>query len=365
MVLHSQLIIAAVSSRIYVQAAIEAGFEVIAIDAFADVDTQALASKVFEVPMIDGQFDAAKLLSVLHQLDLSNCLGLCYGAGFEAQPELLASIQKIIPLIGNTALVVEQIKNPVNFFGLCDALSMAYPETQFERPKQTNNWLQKKIGGSGGAHIKRLLPLHLPSKHNDYYQKNQTGMPVSCLFLADGKNVQVIGFNEQWCSPTALLPYRYAGAVSQLTLEDTLKNKLETFIKGITAKLGLLGLNSCDCIVESDSVFMLEINPRLSATLGLYRAKKGCLFAAHVAACLGHLKQWPTVDKQSRAHHIIYANKTAHVPLDMDWPDWVCDIPQPNSAIAAGAPLCTVAADARTAKFAKQKVLQRAAELHD
>jgi predicted ATP-grasp superfamily ATP-dependent carboligase len=60
---------------------------------------------------------------------------------------------------------------------------------------------------------------------------------------------------------------------------------------------------------------------------------------------------------------IIYANKTAQVPANMEWPDWVCDIPQPDSEIAAGAPICTVLAQARTAKLAFKTLMQRAAQL--
>ena len=363
----NQLIIAAISSRIYVQAAVDAGFKVIAIDAFADVDTQALASQIFKVPIEDDQFDGTKLLAVLQQLDLSHCLGFCYGAGFEAQPNLLVSIQQLMPVIGNTANVVEQTKTPALFFGLCDTTNMAHPATQLERPNKTKNWLQKKIGGSGGKHIKPLLPISLPlclpSQSRVYYQKIQTGLPISCLFLADGVNAQVIGFNEQWCAPTAIFPYRYAGAVSNVALENRVKHKLEAFIQSATKELHLLGLNSCDCLIENGNVYMLEINPRLSATLDLYRAKKGNLFAAHIDACLGRLIQWPTAEKQSRAHYIVYANKLAHVPAEMDWPAWARDIPQPHNAIEIDEPICSVIATALTAKLAKKRVLQRAAEL--
>ncbi len=108
---------------------------------------------------------------------------------------------------------------------------------------------------------------------------------------------------------------------------------------------------------------MLEINPRLSASVGLYAAKRGNLFASHVAAFLGPLTDWPVVDQQSRAMQIIYANQVAKVPLDMDWPEYVCDIPQTNSVIPKGMPICSVTAEARTAKLAKQKVLDRAASL--
>ena len=64
------IIIAAISSRVYVQAAFEAGFDVIAIDAFADVDTQAKCKQLFQVDVQNGQFDAQQLITTLNKIDL-------------------------------------------------------------------------------------------------------------------------------------------------------------------------------------------------------------------------------------------------------------------------------------------------------
>ena len=362
-----QIIIAAISSRAYVQAAIHAGFEVIALDAFADVDTQKYAKKVLQVPIKNGQFEADTFLKVLQKIDLKNCTGLCYGAGFEQQPNLLIEIAQLVPIIGNAPKVVQSCKNPQLLAEFCTHNNMASPTIAFSRPSNTLGWLQKQIGGSGGAHIKPVLPLEISIKQNVYYQKIQAGTPYSCLFLADGNNSQVIGFNEQWCHATAVLPYRFGGAVSHADLSENVKTIITEFIAKATQFFGLKGLNSCDFLLHENKVYMLEINPRLSASLQLYSAKKGDLFDAHMQACLGELKQWPTVEKQAKAMHIVYANKAAHVtakvPAEMDWPDWVCDIPQPDSEIAAGEPICTVLADARSAKLARKKLMQRVALL--
>ena len=361
------LIIAAISSRAYVQAAVDAGYSVVAIDAFCDFDTQKIAQKVLQVKLENSQFVADDFCAALNALGLSNALGLCIGAGFEASSKLLHYLSKQTLLITNSINTTLQVKNPLRFFAFCDAANMRYPVTQLTRPVNTISWLQKQIGGSGGAHIKAVLPLKLAQHAAIYYQKLQTGTPYSCLFLADTKYAQVIGFNEQWCSAStegnSFSPYRFGGAVSHAELDDNIKNCIIDFINKATLHFGLRGINSCDFLLHENSVYMLEINPRLSASLQLYQAKTGNLFAAHVQACTGELKVWPTIEKKSRAMHIIYANKTAHMPPNIDWPDWVSDIPQPNSEIPAGAPICTVLACARTAKLAKQKVLQRAASL--
>ena len=357
------LIIAAIASRAYVEAATQEGFTVIAIDAFCDVDTQKIAQKVLQVTLENGQFVAEDFYQALKALDLSNALGLCIGAGFEASPIILQTLAEHNLLIGNSINTILQVKNPHSFFAFCDAVNMRYPATQLSRPANTIGWLQKQIGGSGGAHIKAVLPLDLAQPATHYYQQLQAGTPYSCLFLANAKHAQVIGFNEQWCEPSSILPYRFGGAVSHADVDDSTKNCIIDFISKATLHFGLIGINSCDFLLFENTVYMLEINPRLSASLQLYQAKKGNLFAAHVQACMGELKEWPTIEKASRAMHIIYANKTAFVPPDMAWPEWVSDIPHFGSEIPAGAPICTVLASARSAKLAKQKVLQRTASL--
>ena len=345
------------------QAAVSAGFEVLAIDAFCDVDTQKLAFATYQIDFDARGFNATELLKILQSLDLSGFQGICYGAGFEAQPKLLTKIAKLLPVFGNAAETLEQVKNPQIFSALCDAFEMRTPKTSLMRPRSTLGWVSKQIGACGGAHIKPLLPLDLPSSIPVYYQQITAGTPISCLFLADGVHAEAIGYSEQWCAPTAISPYRYGGAVSHAQVPQSVKNKIESFVKAMSFKLALRGMNSADFLVENDTVYALEINPRLSATLDLYSAKRGDFFVSHVQACQAQLTHWPSVKGTSKAQKIVYADSIARVPAGMEWDDFVVDIPQANSEIAAGMPICTVTAEAHTARLAKEKVLQRASDM--
>jgi uncharacterized protein len=360
-----QIIIAAIASRAYVQAAVNAGFDVIAIDAFCDVDTQMLALQTLKVDTKNGSFIFESLNKALSQIDCTHVLAMIIGAGFEAAPEILESLP--VASIFNQPSIIQAVKNPTTFFAFLDSISAPHPTTQLARPANTVGWLQKQIGGSGGAHIKAALPLNLAENIPVYYQQQCAGEPYGCLFLADSSNAQIIGFHQQWCEPTVAQPYRFGGAVSHVELPAKITELIESYVQKMTLKFNLRGINSIDFLLNNNELNILEVNPRLSASLQLYSAKKGNLFAAHVQACLNQPIDWPIVDKTSdkasRAMQIVYANKTAQVPAEMDWPDWVCDIPQPNSEIAAGAPLCSVVADARTAKLARKKLMQRVALL--
>lgn len=358
-----KIIIAAISSRAYVKSAVDAGFEVFSIDTFCDVDMQKLASDTRKININEYGFVAEELLKILDELDLNQFTGLCYGAGFEAQPQLLLEIAKRLPVLGNSAETLRHCKNPQFFLELCHAFEMPTPVTSFKRPFGSAGWVSKQMGASGGVHIKPLLPLDLPMSIPVYYQKITDGTPISCLFLADSVHAEVIGFSEQWCAPTVISPYRYGGAVSHATLSPFCKKTITDFIQAISFKLGLRGINSVDFLVDGEKIYALEINPRLSATLDLYMAKRDNYFASHIEACSVQLLNWPSVKGISRAHQIVYASKTVNVPASMDWPEWVCDIPQLNSTIEAGMPICTVTAEARTAWQAKQEVQARAASL--
>jgi uncharacterized protein len=358
-----KIIVAAISSRAYVQCAVNAGFDVLALDAFNDLDTQRLAFDTRQLAVNDYGLNAAELLKILDSCELSQFEGFCYGAGFEAQPMLLIEVAKRLPVLGNSAESLRYCKNQQIFIELCNAFDMPTPKTQFKRPRRTLGWLSKQMGASGGAHIKYLLPLDLPNSIPVYYQEVTPGTPISCLFLADGVHAEVIGFSEQWCAPTTLAPYRYGGAVSHATLSSYCKKAMTAFIQAISFKLGLRGINSVDFLVDGDIFYALEINPRLSATMDLYTAKRGNYFSSHVLGSQAQLTDWPSVSGVARAHQIIYAKEETKVPNSVDWPDWVRDIPKANAIVEAGLPLCTVVAEAKLARVAKQQVIERAASL--
>ncbi|MDX1914505.1 MAG: ATP-grasp domain-containing protein [Methylophilus sp.] len=354
------IVIAAISSRPYVKAATEAGFEVIAIDMFADRDTQNLAKKVYQVGLHENQFDLEALLDVLDEVSVHQPLGFCYGSGFERHPEHLAQIEAVMPVFGNRVEAIQSCKNPQSFFKLCDALSIAYPEVSHAKPVNHEGWLRKQIGGCGGSHVSALDVCFDEETQGIYYQRHQSGIAIACLFLVCEQAVRVIGFHEQWVSQQAPFPYQYGGAVSHITLDDWVKSEMESFVKAAAKTWGLVGLNSCDAILADDKLYMLEINPRLSASVDLYTPVVGNLFAAHVAASKKETVGDLVISTTAKAHHVYYAQHEMLITESFNWPHWVCDIPEVGQRIEKNRPLCTVIAQAETATQAKQLVQNRA-----
>lgn len=369
-----KVIIAAIASRAYVQAAVEAGFDIVAIDAFVDVDTQRLAKDCYLIDLNRNQLDKDQLIKVLDGLDLQQFVGFCYGAGFEQTPDVLTQIDKRITVLGNTAKIVSQCKTAKRFFKQCDELSVSYPSVMAMRPSNPNGWIQKTEGGSGGGHIKSLLNIQanqvnaqVHQAESIYYQKLQLGKSISCLFIASEHGAQVIGFSEQWLDSNDDEPFRYGGAVSHAGISEQAITRFTNYVVNLAQAIGLVGINSCDAICDGDDVYVLEINPRLSATMDLYAGY--LLMEKHVAACQHTISasgiELNNACPLSNAHQVIYANRPLTVKDDIIWPEWVCDLPKIGNYFSVGMPICTVVAEAETAALAKSLVNERAAALND
>lgn len=350
------------SARPFVQAAAAGGYEVIALDAFADRDTAQLASSLHALKYSDGAFDAAGLEVALKEIALQGPLGLVYGSGFETQPALLGLAEQYMPLIGNSVRVVRNMKRAITFFALLDVLNIPRPPVGLQQmPDEelaTGAWLTKRNGGSGGTHIRRASA-EIPLEPGSYYQQEIQGVPVSLLFAADGMNVKEVGFNQQWLAPTALMPYRYGGAVSRAELPQAVRQQLLAAAQKLTSAVGLRGLNSLDGIMQGERLWVLELNPRLTATFDLYPVESGQLFELHMQAAAGSLANWPQLSDKARAHYIVYAPENISLPEGFDWPAWTADIPPAGALIKAGEPVCTVTAEADSAGQAVTLMAER------
>jgi predicted ATP-grasp superfamily ATP-dependent carboligase len=357
------LIIAALCARPYVQAAAKAGYQVIALDAFDDEDTRQAAQQTYRIAYANGGFDELQLMQVLRGLGSVETVGLIYGSGFEASPALLEQVAQYVPLVGNAPATLRKLKNPQQFFALLSEQDIAHPQISLTRPVRTEGWLRKQGGGSGGTHVRSVQAECENAAALIYYQRETPGLPVSLLFAANGSEVRMIGFNEQWVSATPSMPYRYGGAVGNITLPATVAQQLLLAAQRIVSAAGLVGLNSLDAIVQGEQVQVLELNPRLSATFDLYDDDRGSLIELHLRACAGDLREWPPKPHRAKAHQVVYAPHDIMVPRNFAWPGWAADLPSPERMIAASHPLCSIFAEARDAGQAKKMVRLRAQEI--
>jgi predicted ATP-grasp superfamily ATP-dependent carboligase len=341
------------SARLLAQSAARARHPVCTLDLFNDADTGrfALASEAVDARAgnVPG-FDRDDLLRRAARLcPPQRCRGLVYGAGFEDDTGTLALLAEGRELLGNPPELVARLKDPAAFFGLLDRLAIAHPKTVLTRPEARRGWLYKRRGATGGAHVVDAAEADCdPADGEGYFQRRVSGRNLSVLFLADGRCAEVVAISRQLTRGSPSRRYAYAGAVGPIDVPAVVSRTLRDALQALVAHTGLVGCNSVDFLLDGETLTVLEINPRPSATMDLYDDDwpEG-LFDAHLKACRGLLPAQSPAPRSGpvRAHAIVYAGAGLRIAPDTVFPAWCSDIPQPGSRVAIEAPVCTVHAN--------------------
>ncbi len=356
-------LIVAVTGRALAASAARGGYASVVLDFFADRDTRAHAQATRVVALPHAlRLDARALRAAIRELTPADgWMGVVPGAGFEARPALLDLLAGCAPLYGNPADVVARVKDPARFTSLLDGLGLPHPEVSLAPAADPRGWLEKRTGGAGGVHI-RPATRRLP--RGAYLQRWCEGRALSATFLANGQRALILGFNEQWTEGTPERPYLYGGAVSGLQLPATFGAELAGALDALVRATGVVGLGSLDFLREGNAWWILELNPRPTATMELHDPgfPRG-LFDAHLRACAGELPPIPPAPSGARAHAIVLAPAPWRVGEGFGFPAWCHDLPMSGTAFAPGMPVCTVTAEAPGPEEAAALVRARRAGL--
>ncbi|HEY0907579.1 MAG TPA: ATP-grasp domain-containing protein [Methylophilus sp.] len=335
-----RLAIISLSARVYTQMARREGHVVLAIDAYADQDTRRAAQQYYACPSLAhlDETTFSQLLAVLAQAQVEAVL---VGSGFEHQVDYYGRLCQQFNVLGNPPEIYQTLKDPLALQRLCQQAQLLTPAVRLQPPAE-GGWLQKQAGACGGAHVS----WHVPggqTRPNDglpqYYQRWQPGVAVGGLLLGDGQQQHLLGVH--WLYQRQQ-DFAYAGA--RLCQEDALQVAMQQVVESLSPHVSLLGLNSIDAVWDQQQLHVLEINPRLSASLRLY-ADAG-LIGRHIRACKQQAEARMLPVSGHACHLVLYARQALHV-TDWPWPDWLEDVPA-VPVVEAGQPLCSLFAAAES-----------------
>ncbi len=324
-----------------VKLVVDSGFSAVAIDCFADEDTEALhLSQVASLELTDLEpavDDIIKNFGVTHVL---------YGSGFETKIDSLAYLQSRFVIMGNSVDLFRRFQDKPDFFQTLHQLSISYPETVFSSPSSYEDWLIKPMQGEGGLSITYYQPRSLVNSKRFYWQRYLAGEVFSALFIADTEQVKVLGFNRQWIDQSHEHEFAFVGICNQATISDEHRRLIIEWLTALIRVYPLRGLASLDFIVHQDTCYVLEINARIPASAQLYGKN---LFALHLQACSDmriEVDDGLYPSPMPMGFQIIYAKRSLKIPMGMIWPNWVVDRPAGGVFIGKGQPVCSIIAQA-------------------
>ena len=388
------LIVAATSARMLAESARRGGLRPIALDLFGDVDTRRAARWIGIGNRTRSAIDAQRLHSVITRLARQpQVRGWVVGGGFEDRLELLQDCARTLTLLGNEPAVIGFAKQPADFFRILDRHGIEHPETSLVAPATSSGWLTKRVGGTGGWHVRRLETGHgRPEPHPSpaamavvqptrlsrramrsqpvYFQREEGGTSMSALFLANGTESIVVGCNLLLVGAVGERPFVFQGAVGPVALPASADKAVRHAIACVTRHIGLRGLNSLDFLLDGERASVIEVNPRPSATMELHDHRvPGGLLNAHLSACTARtLPPEPSHPPSTVwGTQIIYARRRLVTSRPccqrLQSLGWCHDIGREGTRTARGDPLCSISAEAASTDAAVGELTRRARDI--
>lgn len=348
------VILIGASTRAMAYSCLRAGVQPFCIDLFADKDLMAVASvsniSLAEYPM--------GLVQAVEQFPLH--WSVIYTGGIENHPQVYRAIEQQRPVWGYThpnPLHGNSIRNPK----FLDALAA---EHRLHRPKHSWNdspnrgvWLIKPLASAGGRGIQYWSP-NEPVSPSHYLDEFLEGVPFSAIFLNNKQGTRYLGCSRQLIGTPWLhapSPFSYCGNIGPIQLDSSSDDYI-LHLGSILTKHDpfLAGLFGVDLIMNDNQIYLIEVNPRYTASVELLELASGQSYIAkHVQTyheSFGSKQSSTSVQLIGKA--VYYAPSDCVFPheapyfnqqIDDLWRIPQCaDIPTAGTQFAKGQPVLTL-----------------------
>ena len=370
--------IAGASARAAAESASLAGYRVVAVDGYGDLDLALRAPGIALRRDAGVAYSAARAARVASGLVAAAAV---YTSGFENHPAAIGILTRGRTLWGNAPDVVRRVRHPATLARTLAERGFAVPAVRMALRARRGGaagdaeWLLKPIR-SGGGHGIRVWRAGSSLARHSYLQRRIPGDPGSIVFVADGRHAVPLGVSRQLVGDEAFGAARYkysgsllCGAAPLFSRERELMAAAERLAVAATAAFGLVGLNGIDFIAQDGVPWPVEVNPRYTASMELVERARGIsMFALHARACAGEL---PAADPFARRLGAVWGKAIVYARADVTmreirrwWrDDRVRDVPWPGDRIARGRPICTLLASAPDAEACHRALAAHAAEV--
>ncbi len=373
----TRVLLAGVSTRDIAESAVRAGYEVVAVDGFGDLDLQACATEV-HVVRVDGRFSARAAAAAARDL---SCEAVVYEASFENHPRAVSALATNRMLWGNPPSVLARARDPRRLARVVGDAGLPGPRVRLTRPAPgtRSGWLVKPLRSGGGDGI-AVWCRGAPVPRGSYLQQRIVGVAGSIVFAADGRRAVPLGLSRILGGEPAFGAdgFRYCGSIlgsrgdPQFTADDRLLERATLLAESVTRAFGLVGVNGVDFVARRGFPYAIEVNPRYTAAMELVERAYGLsLFDVHARACRQVLPAFDLAGARRRAPEalgkaIVYARRASALGDTRSWlsdPD-VRDISPPGTRFAPREPICTIFARGRDAAACVAALKRRAVRLY-
>ena len=332
-----------------------AGFQVSTVDLFADADTQehSLASYRSQNYPYDT-FSIAKS---------TNAPCWMYTGCMENCPDLIAELATTKQLLGNDKKAIELCRSSEYLHEVAATGTWNYPDEYCSLADHCSMWISKPEASAAGHDIKVSAekPLEDP---NRIIQPFITGPTYGAVCVSNGTDCRLLGVTRQLRLKHALGAgrFEYSGSVGSVAFPEKIQTVIAEMAQQVSHACGLLGLFGLDFKVLREDVWLLEVNPRFTASMELVQTETN-LIQLHINACNKKSIEVRIGSAGSQcftARGILYAKQDCSYITHGDNRKHMADIPECGTTFDVGQPVCSVYGSASTIIGAVKTMMPRA-----
>lgn len=405
-----RILIVGGSTRAAADSVRRAGWEPICADLFADDDLRQTADVVSVRDYPESLPDDIKHV---------RADGWFYCGALENHPEILEKIlerdAQLGPLLGADPSAVRVVRDPRWLAQVLKLANVPTLEIKDERapPAPDGSWMQKPLASAGGRRVRvwDAVAAAAPYEEPHYFQRRVSGVGLSALFHLDSVDVECLGFCQEledrtgsrapsqfaYCGsfgpvgPMCLsgpntIPASVAGSAftsgiprsasepsaSSLRGSSDVLAQVTTIARTIAERTpGLRGLIGFDLQLRDGIVWLVEVNPRYTASVEVLELAQGRSFLNSERSRTPRSVGTACPNVGIVMKQILYANRTLtapdlreHLPASNPWiVPMMADIPIQGTTIEPGWPICTVLAEGQTKESVAYCLAQRVADV--
>lgn len=337
------------STRAAAFSALRAGLEPCCADLFADADLRAWCAVEEVAP---DQYPQG----FLELQRIGPPIPWMYAGGLENWPRLVHEMSEVASLWGNDAAVLAKARDPLHVAELLARAGLPHPATTVQQPR-AGRWLAKPRRSAGGRGIR--FEDGTISASGVYWQEYIEGLSCSALYLGERTSAWLLGATRQLVGESWLnaRPFHYCGSIGPLPLERGIEDQLKVIGQILAQGCGLVGLFGVDFVLRDGVPYIVEINPRYTASVEVLEYATGESLLARQrrvfdSSC--ELSAETEVRQRVVGKAILFANREGRFPASGPWqvaeqPDprsgqlpGFADIPEPGETLAPGKPVFTL-----------------------
>lgn len=321
------MLVAGFATRHVARSAHAAGYEVYAVDHFCDKDLSWYTRECVKFEELAELSDRIAGVAARHSIDM-----LVVTSGAE-------SIDAVISLCGTPRDRVERFLDKLEIQRFFEGLGVpvpplgkgAYP-AMIKPRRGAGGWRNTIVNSEEEEQAWEAAWPDVPY----ITQQLVGGIPASVSCIANGTEAVCVAANEQLLRGEGVSAHGFCGSLTPY--RHPLTERMLEVGRQIAAASGCLGSVGIDFMLDRDSVWAIEINPRFQATLDTVEMATGYnLFSMHVDACRGILPVLPPDKLQTAVRRILFTDRDIVIREDLSpLAPAIADIPWPGTHIEEG-----------------------------